>query len=107
MRVPPSKNSHNLKPLKVKHSYYNHNYYHGSTDTNLKPTLTRHINSNKKAIFAVCNLHSKVPMNMKQNRNNCLFKLKDFFIKDALFNIEEYKLLHKYWFSMVCDIQLE
>jgi hypothetical protein len=46
-------------------------------------------------------------MNMKQNRNNCLFKLKDFFIKDALFNIEEYKLLHKYWFSMVCDIQLE
>ena len=105
-RVPPSKNSHNWKPLKVKHSYYNRNCYHGSTDTNLKPALTPHINSNKKAIFAAHNLHSKLPMCMKQNRNKCLFKLNNLFINNALFNTEEHKLLNEYWFPMVCNMQL-
>lgn len=88
------------------HSYYNHNYYHGSTDTNLKPALTPHINSNKKDIFAVHSLHSKLPTCMKHNRINCLFKLNDLFTKGALFNREEHKLLNEYWFPVVCNIQL-
>jgi hypothetical protein len=43
---------------------------------------------------------------MKQNRNNCLFKLNSFLKKDALFNTEEHKLLNKYWFPMDSNMQL-